>query len=226
MQKRLLLNFLKIVGLLSLSLEWHPGQNSSANSVSRSPDAATPNPSPSFNLAQLEELTNNLPKVGKFATDNAFKHEQLCDDRSDAYLKLPLQEVDPTFRVCASELLKRTQVPIVLPPIPPTKLSGEKLYTYLYIPPTNANQYSIQLTLLPRRYYPSVKAYFEGEKLSEQSPTLSEAYEKAADWRLTSPFFSKYNPGLVQLSQETEGYYIPSICSANCKSAYDTVIWD
>ena len=148
MQKRLLQNLLKIIGLLwVVSLEWRSDQSSFANSTGRNPEASTtPRSLRSLDPTPPKKLIENLTDVSKQTTEEKSERYKLCDDRSDAYLNLPLQEVDPIFRLCASELLKQTKVPIVLPPVSPKDFDKRPLHAYLYIPSTNVAQYSIGLT--------------------------------------------------------------------------------
>ncbi len=173
--------------------------------------------------------------------------EQLCADASDAasgaYRKLPLRQVAPVFRPCAAELLKRTQVPVVLPPLIPKKFpkrygDGGPLYAYFSIAETNAGQYYVGLTRASIEFYQMSRAYFTGEKLTSQSPTLAAYYEKESEWgrsvsasraaELGQPvsFFEQQGPPLVRLSRGLQGYFIPGVCGANCHGAYDSVTWD
>jgi hypothetical protein len=227
-QKRLLLNLLKIIGLLwVVSVEWRSGQSSFANSTGRNPEASTtPRSLRSLDPTPPKKLIANLTGASKQTTEEKSERYKLCDDRSDAYLNLPLQEVDPIFRLCASELLKRTKVPIVLPPTTLIKSFGRLPYVYLYIPSTNADRYLIGLTWKLRNYYHANAAYFEGKKLTAESPTLLEAHEKASAWARRYPFTDKRELGSVSLSQAIEGYYTPFACGANCNAAYSSVIWD
>ncbi|NEQ28859.1 MAG: hypothetical protein F6K28_59910, partial [Microcoleus sp. SIO2G3] len=60
---------------------------------------------PSLNSEQVEQLMEKLAEAAEQSENELAREYQLCSDRSEAYLKLPLREVDPVFKLCATELL-------------------------------------------------------------------------------------------------------------------------
>jgi hypothetical protein len=157
-------------------------------------------------------------------------YEKFCTSASNAYLKLPLKTVDPIFRACADDLLKRTQVPLMLPPVAPPFKDGDesqKLYAFLSIRSTTVDSYNIGLTWLPGDYpqYQGQQAVFVGAKLTPQSPTLKEIFKEKSAFAEQSPFFRGVS-GSVILSNGIQGYFIPAVCGASCHAAYGRVIWD
>jgi hypothetical protein len=152
------------------------------------------------------------------------------DDRTNAYLQLPLKVVDPVFRPCAVSLLDRTKIPLMLPPDVAKihQSSSEPLTHYAYVDVTE-NGYSIGLTYDPRDHYQLNQALFSGEIITDNSPSLSAYYEESLSgirsWKVSSGRVEA-EMGAVTLANSVQGYYIPWVCGANCHSAYSSVIWD
>jgi hypothetical protein len=151
------------------------------------------------------------------------------DDRSNAYLQLPLKVVDPVFRPCAASLLNNTNIPLILPPNA-TKIhqySSEPVTLYSYLN-FNATGYEIGLTYSPRERYQLNQAYYSGEIITEKSLTLRKYYEeRVARVNSTLSFKTqRQEAGAVTLINGLRGYYLPSICGANCHSAYASITWD
>jgi hypothetical protein len=191
-------------------------------------------PAPTPAAENLELTPEQIEPLSEQLADELAKpeppKEKLCSGNSDAYLKLPLKTVDPAFRPCAAELLKLTQVPLILPPNASKTSNGERLYAFFYTPFTNANQYSLGLTWTPDAFsqYHGQSASFYGEKLTAKSPTLAAYFKKRSAGIRFSPFYQSYQKelGSVSLSHGITGYYIPAVCGVNCHAAYGLVLWD
>jgi hypothetical protein len=216
---------LSLLALILIASEKKLLQANPANQ--RSQSQPTPWVLPSLTSEQLEQLSEDLADVTKQANDELAKQYRPCGDHSNAYLKLPLRIVDPAFKLCAVDLLQRTQVPAILPPKVPKEFGNRQLHPYFYLPLTNTNRYNIGLTWLPGEYYQASVAYFEGEKLTSQSPPLLAIYEEEVSF-LRSPLYKsqRQESGRVNLARGMSGYYIAAACGVNCHSAYSSVIWE
>lgn len=188
---------------------------------------ATPSVLPSPSSEQLEGVSRDLAEMTEWLNDEIAQRYKLCNDHSEAYLKLPLHIVDPTFRLCAVDLLQVSEVPVVLPPVIPQGLDDRQLHAYLELPLTNLDHYKIGLTWFPKEFYQANVAYFEGEKLTSKSPSLLAKYQEEVS-SLQSPHFTsqRRESGRVDLARGVTGYYLPAACGANCLGAYSSIIWD
>lgn len=146
----------------------------------------------------------------------------LCNDRSQAYEKLRLKEVDPVFRLCATELLKRTQVPIVLPPKVSQVISERPLYSRFASGLSGSSNYWIDLVPSPEEF--DWIARFQAERVIPfLSQNLRKRHEEYIENRRkeAASLRANVNPqqrsaihasGQIDLTHGITGYYrgIPS----------------